>query len=225
VYGLSIGGFMWDSNSVNVTVTRTLARQVQLELDAVNTFNETVTISIGNALPAGVQITPVYARVVPTSPVVLEIKSTSDAQLVNDYTVEVDATYVAPSSSAVRIVRTTKLLLTITDFTLDIQPSYLEAVHGNDAAYNLTLSVSHGFTAPNGFRFSVTGLPSGTDWWLRLVSYRIKSDGTTEFAYNLVVKTSSGTTTGLYLLTVQFTATTANGTITHAKSSIQLKVI
>ena len=115
----------------------------------------------------------------------------------------------------------------MTDFDLDVTPSYLESKRGTDqkATYTMTMKVYDGFTVPNGFQISVTGLPEHTSWELVLVSHKISPDGLVEMVYNLVVNVESAAKTGLYLFSVKISAATSGGTITHEKSNIQLKVV
>jgi len=228
VYNLSVGDFDWSSDKTDeVVVARTIAGQARLDLEAINAFNKPVTIRVIGSPPAGVSIRPVSPQVVPPSPAVFQITSIKDSQLVQKYELEIDAVYSPPGASAVQIVRKATLVLTVTDFELDVSPNYLESQRGTDkeATYSLNMKIYDGFTVPNGFQISVTGLPEHTSWKLVLVDYRISEEELSEVSYNLVVKVESGAKTGLYLFAVKITAATAGGTISHDKSNIQLKIV
>ena len=228
VFNISVGDFDWVVDKTDeVVAVRTIATQVRLDLEPINGFNKPVTIKVVGSPPAGVSIRPISTSVVPPNPAILDIRSTGDSERVSKYNLEVDAVYSPSGASAVQIIRKTTLVLTVTDFDLDVTPSFLESQRGTDkeATYTMTMDVYDGFTVPNGFQISVTGLPEHTSWQLVLVGHRISLDGLVEIVYNLVVKVESGTKTGLYLFSVKVTAATSGGTITHDKSNIQLKVI
>jgi len=228
VFNISVGDFDWVVDKTDeVVAVRTIATQVRLDLEPINGFNKPVTIKVVGSPPAGVSIRPLSTSVVPPNPAILDIRSTGDSERVSKYNLEVDAVYSPSGASAVQIIRKTTLVLTVTDFDLDVTPSFLESQRGTDkeATYTMTMDVYDGFTVPNGFQISVTGLPEHTSWQLVLVGHRISLDGLVEIVYNLVVKVESGTKTGLYLFSVKVTAATSGGTITHDKSNIQLKVI
>jgi hypothetical protein len=229
VYLIAVGDFDWAVDRTDeVVVVRAMTSQVKLDLTPLNEFNKAVAIRVVGSPPAGVSIRPLSAQVVPPNQAILEIRSTADAERVQKYTLEIDAVYSPPAASAVQIVRRTTLVLTVTDFDVDVTPSYLESGRGTDkeATYTMTLKVYDGFTAPNGFQISVTGLPEHTSWKLVLVSQKISDEELEETVYNLVVKVESGAKTGLYLFAVKISAVTrGGGTIIHDKSNIQLKII
>lgn len=228
VYNLSVGDFDWRYDKTDeVIVVRSITRQVILDLEPINAFNKPVTIRVIGSAPAGVSVRPLSAQVTPPNPAILEVRSTKDSEIVRKYEMEIDAVYSPPGASAVQIMRSTTLVLTVTDFDLDVSPSYLESQRGTDkeATYTLKLKVFDGFTVPNGFQISVTGLPDHTSWRLVLVDYRINENQLSEVTYNLVVKVESGAKTGLYLFSVKITAAVSGGTISHDKSNIQLKIV
>lgn len=229
VYLLAVGDFDWVSDVTDeVIVVRTMTTQVKLDLTPINEFNKAVAIRVVGSPPAGVSIRPVSAQVVPPNAATLEIRSTADAERVQKYDIEIDAVYSPPAASAVQIIRRTTLVLTVTDFDLDVTPNYLESGRGTDkqATYTMTMKIYDGFTAPNGFQISVTGLPEHTSWQLVLVSQKISGEQLMETVYNLVVKVESGAKTGLYLFAVKISAVpSSGGTITHDKSNIQLKIV
>jgi len=228
VYNLSVGDFDWVSDKSDEVVTvRTIATRVSLDTYPINDFNRLVTIKVAGSVPAGVSIRPLSAQVVPPNPVILQITSTKDSELVQKYNVEIDAVYSPPAASAVQIVRVTTLVLTVTDFDLTVTPSYVESQRGTDkyATYTATLTAYNGLTALQGFQFSTSGLPDHTSWTLEVVSYKIDEDGKAVSIYNLKVKVESNVATGLFLFTVAVTAQTTDGSISHDVENIQLKVV
>jgi hypothetical protein len=228
VYNLSVGDFDWVSDkSDEVVAVRTITTRVSLDTYPINDFDRPVTIKVAGSVPAGVSIRPLSAQVVPPNPVVLQITSTKDSELVQKYNVEIDAVYSPPAASAVQIVRVTTLVLTVTDFDLTVTPSYVESQRGTDkyATYTATLTAYNGLTALQGFQFSISGLPDHTSWKLEVVSYKIDEDGKAVSIYNLVMKVESSVPTGLYLFTVKVTAQTTGGNISHDVENIQLKVV
>jgi hypothetical protein len=228
VYNLSIGDFDWVSDKTDeVVAVRTITTRVSLDTYSINDFASAVTIKVAGSAPAGVSIRPLSAQVVPPNPVVLQITSTKDSELVQKYDVEIDAVYSPPAASAVQIVRVTTLVLTVTDFDLTVTPSYVESQRGTDkyATYTATLTAYNGLTALQGFQFSISGLPDHTSWKLEVVSYKIDEDGKAVSIYNLVIKVESSVATGLFLFAVTVKAQTTGGSISHAVENIQLKVV
>jgi len=228
VYNLSVGDFDWVSDKTDeVVAVRTIPTTVNLETYPINEFNRPISIRVSGSVPAGVSVRPLSPTVVPPNPVVLQITSTKDSELVQRYTVDIDAIYSPPAASAVQIVRKTVLVLTITDFTLDVTPSYVESQRGSEkyATYTATLTAYNGLTALQGFQFSVSGLPEHASWKLEVVSYKINEDGKAVNVYNLVIKIDSNVPTGLFLFAVTVTAQTTDGKIMHDVTNIQLKVI
>ena len=228
VYNLSIGDFDWVSDKTDeVVAVRTITTRVSLDTYSINDFASAVTIKVAGSAPAGVSIRPLSAQVVPPNPVVLQITSTKDSELVQKYDVEIDAVYSPPAASAVQIVRVTTLVLTVTDFDLTVTPSYVESQRGTDkyATYTATLTAYNGLTALQGFQFSISGLPDHTSWKLEVVSYKIDEDGKAVSIYNLKVKVESSVATGLFLFAVTVKAQTTGGSISHAVENIQLKVV
>jgi proteasome lid subunit RPN8/RPN11 len=229
VYNLSVGDFIWSNDKTDeVVVIRQMTSQVSLPLETINGFSKLVTLRVVGSAPAGVSVRPVASQVIPPNPGVLQISSTSDAQLVQKYEMEIDAVYSPAGASAVQIVRTTTLVLTITDFDFDISPTYMESGRGTDVyvSYTLTLRVYDGFVATNNFQFSVTGLPDHTSWQLILVSYKIDNTGLATSVYSLQVKVESNAPTGLFLFNVNISAATSGGTVSHDPTTtpIQLKI-
>jgi len=230
VYNLSVGDFDWASDKTDeVVIVRQMTNQVLLPLETINGFNKPVAIRVVGSAPAGVSIRPAAAQVAPPSPAVLQITSTKDSELVQKYEMEIDAIYSPLGASAVQIIRRTTLVLTVTDFDLDVSPAYMESGRGTDkeVSYTLTLRAYDGFTAPNGFQFSITGLPDHTSWKLVLVSYKIDNEGVATSTYSLVIKVESNAPTGLFLFTVNITAATTGGTVSHDSTTtpIQLKIV
>jgi len=228
VYNISIGDFDWVSDKTDdVVAVRTIPTTVTLETYPINSFNKPVTIRVVGSVPAGVSIRPVSAQVVPPNPAILQITSTKDSEMVTKYDVEIDAIYSPPTASAIQIIRKTTLVLTVTDFDLDVTPTYMESGRGTDVyvTYTLKLSVHDGFTALQGFGFSVTGLPDRTSWKLELVSYKIDENGLATSVYKFVVKVESNADTGLFLFTVLVSARTTGGSISHDVENIQLKIV
>jgi proteasome lid subunit RPN8/RPN11 len=228
IYNLSIGDFDWVSDKTDeVVAVRTIPTTVTLETYPINGFNRAVTIKVVGSVPAGVSIRPLSAQVVPPNPAILQITSTKDSEMVTKYDVEIDAVYSPPSASAIQIIRRTTLVLTVTDFDLDVTPLYMESGRGTDVyvSYTVKLSVHDGFTALDGFKFSVTGLPDRTSWKLELVSYKIDENGLATSVYNLVIKVESNAPTGLFLFTVLVSARSTGGSISHDVENIQLKVV
>jgi hypothetical protein len=229
VYNLSVGDFDWVSDkSDEVVAVRTIATRVSLDTYPINDFDRPVTIKVATSVPAGVSIRPLSAQVVPPNPVILQITSTKDSELVQKYDVEIDAVYSPPAASAIQIIRKTTLVLTVTDFDVTVTPSYMESQRGTDkyATYTATLTAYNGLTALQGFQFSLSGLPSQiTNWKLEVVSYKIDENGKAVSVYNLVIKVESSVPTGLFLFTVKVTAQTTDGNISHDVENIQLKVV
>jgi proteasome lid subunit RPN8/RPN11 len=228
VYNLSVGDFDWVSDKTDeVVAVRKIPTTVTLETYPINAFNRAVTIKVAGSVPAGVSVRPLSAQVVPPNPAILQITSTEDSELVQKYNVEIDAVYSPPSASAVQIVRKTTLVLTVTDFDLAVTPAYVESQRGTDkyATYTVSLTAYNGLTALQGFQFSISGLPDHTSWKLEVVSYKIDEDGKAVSIYNLVIKVESSVPTGLFLFQVKVTAQTSGGSISHAVSNIQLKVV
>jgi proteasome lid subunit RPN8/RPN11 len=228
VYNLNVGDFGWVSDKSDEAIAvRTIAKQVSLDTFSINGFASPVTVKVAGSVPAGVSIRPNNAQVVPPNPVVLQITSTKDSELVQKYEVEIDAVYSPPSASSVQIVRRTTLVLTVTDFDLTVTPSYLESSRGTDVyvTYTATLTAYRGLTALQGFQFSAPGLPDHTSWTLVMVSYKIDQDGTSVSIYNMKVNVPSDVATGLFLFTVNVTAQTSGGNVSHDVENLQLKVI
>ena len=227
VYNLSVGDFDWVADKTDeIIAIRTMPTQVRLDIAPINGFSKAVTIRVVGSAPAGVSVRALSAQVTPPNPAVLEIRSTSDSELVQSYNMEIDATYSPPGASAVQIIRRTTLVLTVTDFIMDVHPNYLEVQRGKDkdVTYTLNLKVYDGFTAPSGFKFEVNGLPEHTTWRLELQNYVVRPDEMAETNYSLIVRVQSNTPTGLFLFTVKITAVTSGGSIYHDKTNIQLKV-
>jgi hypothetical protein len=228
VYNLSVGDFDWVSDRTDEMVAiRTIATQVRLDLEPINGFNKPVVIRIVGSPPAGVSIRALAPQVVPPNPAVLEIRSTSDSELVQKFNLEVDAVYSPPGASAVQIIRRTTLVLTTTDFTMDVYPNYQESSRGTDknVTYTVNLKVFDGFTAPRGFQISVVGLPQHTSYLIQLIDYKIDERGMAESNYKLVVMPEGNAPSGLFLFTVTITAVAPGGTISHDKENIQLKLV
>jgi hypothetical protein len=231
MYELAIGDFDWTlTQTSEVVVVRTITSQVALSLGEINGFNDNVTIQIPNSPPAGVSIAPVKAQVTPPKDVVLQITSTSDSQLVQKYSIEVDAMYSPVSLSSIQVIRRTNLILTVTDFELQVAPSYAKIIRPTQfsvtsiASYVVILKTHDGFTVPNGFATTVTGLPSNAGWSLQMVSYTVDASGTTQTTYNLVVSVTSTTTVALYPFDFKMTATIQGTTLSHDITGLQLEV-
>jgi len=229
VFNLPLGDFAWTSDKTDeMIVVRQITTQIPLALQTVNGFAKPVTIRVAGSPPAGVSIRPVSSQVTPPSPAVLQITSTKDSQLVQKYDIEIDAIYSPTGASAIQIIRTMTLVLTVTDFEINVAPSYMQSGRGTNVYvdYTLTLKVSAGMTALNGFKISVTGLPTGTSYQLILVKYQIGQDGTATSTYDLSIKVESNAPSGLYLFNVAASADTAGGTITHdvASTGVQLQL-
>jgi proteasome lid subunit RPN8/RPN11 len=228
VYNLSIGDFDWVLDRTDEMIAvRSVVTQVRLDLEPFNGFSKPVVIRVVGSPPAGVSIRPLAVQVIPPNPAMLEIRSTSDSELVRKYNLEIDAVYSPPGASAVQIIRRTTLVLTVTDFTMDVFPNYLESGRGTEknVTYTLNLKVFSGFSAPGGFKVSVSGLPTHTSWELMAVDYKVNDEGLAETNYYLVVWVESNAPTGLFLFTVTVTALTSGGTIYHDKGNIQLKIV
>ncbi len=225
VYNLEVGDFVWVQDRTDVVVTRTIVSSIRLEMEPINAFARAVTIKIAGSPPLGVQIRPVSTQVVPPNPAVLEIRTTDNAQLVSDYEVEVDAVYSPPGVSAVQIIRKTTLVLTVTDFDFELfAPDGTHVKPDKEITYVMRMRVYNGFTTPDGFKISVTGLPDKATWKFVLDDYRIDNEEMSEVTYDLVIEIASGTKTGLYLFAITITAATSGGSITHYISNIQLNV-
>lgn len=228
---LTVGDFNWDSAQTNeVAVVRTVTSQVSLTLDQIDGFNDNVTIKIPNSSPAGVSITPVQALVTPPNAVVLQITSTSDSQLVQRYSVEIDAVYSPVAFSSIQVIRRTNLILTVTDFALTVSPTYAKVIRPSSsvnavASYVVTLTAYDGFTVPAGFQTVVTGLPSGASWVLQLVSYTIDANGNAHTTYKLLITVQSTATVALSQFDFKMTATTQGTTVSHDVSGLQLDIV
>jgi len=230
-YELTIGDFNWNSPQTSeIVVVRTITSRVNLTLSQINGFNDNVTIKIPNSPPAGVSITPVQPQVSPSNAVVLQITSTSDSQLVQRYSVEIDAVYSPVSLSSIQVIRRTNLVLTVTDFDLTVSPTYVKVIRPSSSvnatgSYLVTLSTHSGFTVPTGFVTTVTGLPSGASWVLQLVSYAIDSSGNAQTTYKLIITVRSTATVALSQFDFKMSATTLSTVISHDVSGLQLDIV
>ena len=232
VINLPLGDFAWATDKTDeMTVVRQITTQIPLALQTVNGFAKPVTIRVAGAAPAGVSIRPISTQVTPPSPAVLQVTSTKDSQLVQKYDIEIDATYSPTGASAIQIIRRMTLVLTVTDFDISVTPTFMQSGRGTNVYvdYTLTLKVSAGMTAINGFKISITGLPTGTSYQLILIKYQIGQDGTATSTYDLSIKVESNAPSGLFLFNVAASADTSGGTITHDVASggvqLQLKLV
>ncbi len=226
VYNLDIGDFDWELDRTDeIVVVRTISTQVPVKLVSINGFSRPVKITVIGSPPAGVSIRATNPNVVPPGPAVLQITSTSQAEISRRYEVTVEADYTPPNAPAVHITRDITLVLTVTDFDFTISPSYVEVKRDKEATYILKLIVFDGLTAPNGFKISVTGLPEKTSWKLVLFDYKITSEEKAEVTFYLVISVESGASTGLYLFDVRITVTTGGGSISRSVTNIQVKII
>jgi proteasome lid subunit RPN8/RPN11 len=228
VYQLDVGDFIWHDDKTDVTVVRQVQGSVTLALDSIHNFNEPVTIRIPTAPPLGVRIAPASTQVRPPNPAVLTITSTDKAQVVSKYDIEVDAVYAV---HAVQIIRSTTLELTLTDIDIDVQPTYQKTLRcstsyscneaNNYASYTVTLTVYDGFTAPNGIKLSLTGLPTDTRYVILLTDDKISADRTETLTYNLQIRANTSAKVDKYLFSVVVTA----GTITHSVDNLQFEIV
>jgi len=223
LYTLQIGTYDWHDVTTEATAIRTVQTTVSLALDSIHGFTEPVTIQITTSPPLGVRIAPASTQVRPPNPAVLTITSTDNAQIASDYEVEVDAVYIL---HGVQIIRPTTLKLTVTDFDLSLSPSYQTAIRctdtcaKEDAVYILKMNVYNGFTCPNGFKFSVTGLPDHTSWQLIFVDDRISLGQTETLTYEFKVHAEQNAYAATYLITM----TIYTDAVSHSTSNIQLQI-
>lgn len=227
VYTLDVGDFNWRDDKTELVVVRQVQSSVTLPLTSIHNFNDPVTVRIVTPPPLGVRIVASSTQVRPPNSAVLTITSTDAAQISSKYDIEIDAVYAV---HAVQIVRSTVLELTVTDFDVDVSPTYDKAERCSITArcddrteyalYTVTLSVYDGFTAPNGIKLSLTGLPDHTSYEILFVEHKIGEDGTGTLTYNLKIRADTGATKDKYLFSVVVTA----GNIKHSVDNIQFEI-